>query len=136
VGRAARPGRANKKDLESLRARYEGELVTQFAERYADPTPEQKIKIEARILLLVERALANIQPASESGLAKNVLVAGYERELVQRASQKLGRDLTPALERALNKRVHEAGRKYWDRLINLEERKPTGMEPVVGRDIN
>ena len=132
----ARPGRANKTDLESLRARYEGELVTRFAERYADPTPEQKIKIEARILLLVERALANIQAASESGLAKNVLVAGYERELMQRASQKLGRDLTPALERALNKRVHEAGRKYWDRLINLEERKPTGMEPVVGRDIN
>ena len=121
MGRAARPGRANKKDLESLRARYEGELVTRFAERYADPTPEQKIKIEARILLLVERALANIQPASESGLAKNVLVAGYERELVQRASQKLGRDLTPALERALNKTGHEAGRKYWDRLINLEE---------------
>jgi type II secretory pathway component PulJ len=132
----ARRGRANKTDLESLRARYEGELVTRFAERYADPTPEQKIKIDARIRLLVDRALANIPAASESNPAKKVLVAGYERELMQRASQKLGRDLTPALERALNKRIHEASRRYWDRLTNLDERKPAGAEPVVGRDIN
>jgi NAD(P)-dependent dehydrogenase (short-subunit alcohol dehydrogenase family) len=35
-------GRANKTDLESLRARYEGELVARFAERYPNPSPEQK----------------------------------------------------------------------------------------------
>ena len=128
--------RRNKTSLQSIRARYEGELVARFAERYPDPTPEQKTKIEARIEVLVERALANIEAAGGSGLAKNTLVERYERELMQRASQKLGRDLTPGLERVLSKRIQEAGRRYWDRLINLDERKPVGVEPVVGRDIN
>jgi len=132
----ARPGRANKTYLESLRARYEGELVARFAKRYPDPSLEQKGKIEARIRVLVERALANIQAASKSGLAKNALVAGYESELLQRATQKLGRDLTPGLERVLSKRIQEAGRRYWDRLINLDERRPAGVEQVVVRDIN
>ena len=132
----AGPGRGNKTDLESLRARYEGELVARFAERYPDPSPEQKAKIEARVRVLVERALANIQSASKSGLAKNALVAGYESELLQRATQKLGRDLTPGLERVLSKRIQEAGRRYWDRLINLDERKPANVEQVVVRDIN
>ena len=86
--------------------------------------------------MLVERALANIQAASKSGLAKNALVAGYESELLQRATQKLGRDLTPGLERVLSKRIQEAGRRYWDRLINLDERRPAGVEQVVVRDIN
>jgi len=63
-------------------------------------------------------------------------VERYESELLQRATQKLGRDLTPGLERVLSKRIQEAGRRYWDRLINLDERKPVGVEPVVGRDIN
>jgi phosphotransacetylase len=110
--------------------------VAQFAERYPDPSPEQKGKIEARIRVLVERALNNIQAASKSGLAKKVLVERYESELLQRATQKLGRDLTPGLERVLSKRIQEAGRRYWDRLINLDERKPVSVEPVVGRDIN
>jgi hypothetical protein len=130
------PDRGNKTDLESLRARYEGELVARFAERYPDPSPEQKAKIEARVRVLVDRALANIQAASKSGLAKNALVAGYESELLQRATQKLGRDLTPGLERVLSKRIQEAGRRYWDRLINLDERRPAGVEQVVVRDIN
>jgi hypothetical protein len=86
--------------------------------------------------VLVERALNNIQAASKSGLAKKVLVERYESELLQRATQKLGRDLTPGLERVLSKRIHEAGRRYWDRLINLDERKQAGVEPVVGRNIN
>jgi hypothetical protein len=132
----AGPGRDNKTDPASLRARYERELVARFAERYPDPSPEQKAKIEARVRVLVERALANIQAASKSSLAKNALVAGYESELLQRATQKLGRDLTPGLERVLSKRIQEAGRRYWDRLINLDERRPVGVEPVVGRDIN
>jgi conjugative relaxase-like TrwC/TraI family protein len=132
----AGPGRGNKTDLESLRARYEGELVARFAERYPDPSPEQKAKIEARVRVLVERALANIQPVPKSGLAKNALVAGYESELLQRATQKLGRDLTLGLERVLSKRIHEAGRRYWDRLINLDERRQAGVEQVVVRDIN
>ena len=132
----ARPGRADKTDLELLRARYEGELVARFAERYPDPSPEQKSKIEAQIRVLVDRALINIQAASKSGLAKKVLVERYESELLQRATRKLGRDLTPGLERVLSKRIQEAGRRYWDRLTNLDERRPVGVEPVVGRDIN
>jgi ATP-dependent exoDNAse (exonuclease V) alpha subunit len=132
----ARPGRTNKTSQESLRARYEGELVTRFAERYPDPTPEQKRKIEARIGVLVERALANIGASARSGLAKNALVERYEHELMRRASQKLGRDLTPALDREVRKRIQEAGRRYWDRMINLDERRSAGVGPVVGRDIN
>jgi hypothetical protein len=132
----AGPGCGNKTDLESLRARYEGELVARFAERYPDPSPEQKAKIEARVRVLVERALGNIQAVSKSGQAKNALVAGYESELLQRATQKLGRDLTPGLERVLSKRIQEAGRRYWDRLINLDERRRADVEQVVVRDIN
>ena len=124
----------NKTSLQSIRARYEGELVARFAERYPDPTPEQKTKIEARIGVLVERALANIEAPGGSGLAKNTLVERYERGLMQRASQKLGRDLTPGLERVLSKRIQEAGRRYWDRLINLDERTPAGVEQVVGSE--
>jgi hypothetical protein len=132
----ARPSRANKTDLESLRARLEEELVARFAERYPEPTPEQQAKIEARIQVLVERALNNIQAASKSGLAKKVLVERYEGELLQRATQKLGRDLTPGLERVLGKRIQEAGRRYWDRIINLDERKSAQVGPILGRDIN
>jgi hypothetical protein len=77
--------------------------VAQFAERYPDPSPEQKVKIQARVRVLVERALANLQAASKSGVAKNALIAGYESELLQRATQKLGRDLILGLERALSK---------------------------------
>jgi hypothetical protein len=132
----ARPGRANKTNMESLRARYEGELVAQFAERCPHPSAEQKGKIEARIRVLVERALNNIQAASKSGLAKKVLVERYESELLQRATQKLGRDLTPGLERVLSKRIQEAGRRYWDRMINLDERKSAGVGPILGRDVN
>jgi hypothetical protein len=132
----ARPDRTNKTSPQSIRARYEGELVARFAERYPDPTPQQKAKIEARIGLLVERALANIEAAGGSGLAKNTLVERYERELMQRASQKLGRDLTPGLERVLSKRIQEAGRRYWNRLINLDERKPFGIESVLGREMH
>jgi hypothetical protein len=132
----ARPGRASETSLESLRARYEGELAARFAERYPDPSPEQKNKIEGRIRVLVERALAKSRVAPESGRAKKVLVERYERELMQRASQKLGRHLTPALEGTLSKRIQEAGRRYWDRMFNVDERKSAGVGPVVGRDIN
>jgi hypothetical protein len=132
----ARRVRASKTAPESIRARYEEELVARFAERYPEPSPEQQAKIEARIQALVEGALANMQAASESGQAKKVLVQRYERELMRRATHKLGRDLAPGLERVLSKRIQEAGRRYWDRLINLDERKPVGVEPVVGRDIN
>ena len=92
----ARRVRASKTAPDSIRARYEGELVARFADRYPEPTPEQQAKIEARIQVLVERALTNMQAASESGQAKKVLVERYERELMQRTAQKLGRDLTPA----------------------------------------
>jgi hypothetical protein len=132
----ATPRRASHASLELLRARYEGELVARFAERYPDPSPEQKNKIDGRIQVLVERALAQRQVAPESGRAKKVLVERYERELMHRASQKFGRHLTPALERVLSKRIQEAGRRYWDRMINVDERKSAGVGPVVGRDIN
>jgi endonuclease III len=112
------------------------EIVARFAERYPDPSPEQKNKIDGRIQVLVERALAQRQVAPESGRAKKVLVERYERELMHRASQKFGRHLTPALERVLSKRIQEAGRRYWDRMINVDERKSTGVGPVVSRDIN
>jgi hypothetical protein len=78
----------------------------------------------------------NLLQAAKSGPAKNALVAGYKSELLQRATQKLGRDLTPGLERVLSKRIQEAGRRYWDRLINLDERKPAGIEPVLGTEMN
>ncbi len=84
--------------------------------------------------MLVKRALANIEAAGGSGLAKNTLVERYERGLMQRASQKLGRDPTPGLERVLSKRIQEAGRRYWDRLINLDERTLAGVEQVVGSE--
>jgi hypothetical protein len=132
----ARSDRASKTSLESLRGRYEGELIARFAERYPDPSPEQKNKIEGRIRVLVERALAKSQVAPESGRADKVLVERYERELMQRASQKLGRHLTPALERVLGKRIQEAGRRYWDRMINVDERKSAEVRPVVGRDFD
>jgi hypothetical protein len=132
----AAPRRASQGSLESLRARYEEELVARFAERYPDPTAEQKAKIEGRIRVLVDRALAKSEVAPESGRAKKVLVERYERELMQRASQKLGRHLTPALERVLGKRIQEAGRRYWDRMINVDERKSAEVRPVVGRDFD
>jgi hypothetical protein len=77
-----------------------------------------------------------MQAASESSPAKKVLIERYERELMQRATQKLGSHLTPALERVLSKRIQQAGRRYWDRMINLDERKSAAVGPVVDRDIN
>jgi conjugative relaxase-like TrwC/TraI family protein len=133
-----RPAQAKKTVAESLRARYERELAVRFAQRYPNPTPEQKTKIAARIRVLVERAIAKTQAAPETTRAKNVLVKSYERGLMERASKKLGGDLTPALEQVLAKRIQAAGHRYWDRLINLDERTPAwvGSKSTVGRERN
>jgi hypothetical protein len=133
-----RPPQAKKTSAESLRARYEQELAVRFARRYPNPTLGQKTKIEARIRVLVERAIANTQAAPETTQAKNVLVKSYERGLMERASKKLGRDLTPPLEQVLARRIQAAGNRYWDRLINLDERRPSGVgsKSAVGQERN
>jgi conjugative relaxase-like TrwC/TraI family protein len=134
LGSELRRRDAGEPRLESLRQRYEREFGVQFRERYPNPTPEQQVKIATRIKGLVERALADVEKRPEFGGAKTVVVDGYKRELLQRAAQKFGADLTPALEQLLQKRIEVAGRKYWDRLFKMEERPGAGEPVVVSRD--
>jgi len=80
------------------------------------PSPEQKGKIEARIECWLSEPFKTFSCLSTSGLAKKCGRALWS-ELLQRPPRSSG-VIDTGWKRVLSKRIQEAGRRSWARLIN------------------
>ena len=98
--------------------RYEALLRERFKEHYPNPTTEQKRKIEARVLTLMERhgATVGARPATEIPPLRQ-----FEEQLQQRLAARYP-DLSPDRARRLQERIAQAVQKQKGRLV--ETRRP------------
>jgi hypothetical protein len=98
--------------------RYETLLRERLKERYPNPSPEQKRKIEARVQTLIERHGATVGALAATEIPP---LRRFEEQLQQRLATRYP-DLSPDQSKRLQERIAQAVEKERGRLV--ETRRP------------
>ena len=99
--------------------RYETLLRERFKQRYPNPNPEEKRKIEARVQTLTERHGATFGPTDAMEMPP---LRRFEEQLQQRLAARYP-ELSPDQARRLQERIAQAVEKQKERLV--ETRRPS-----------
>jgi hypothetical protein len=99
--------------------RYETVLRERLKERYPNPSPEQKRKIEARVQTLMERHEATFGPREAMEMPP---LRRFEEKLQKRLAARYP-DLSPDQARRLQERIAQAVERHKGRIV--ETRRPS-----------
>jgi hypothetical protein len=112
-------GRERAEELRRREAeRYETLLWERFTERYPNPSPEQKRKIEARVQTLMERHEATFGPREAIEIPPLRL---FEEQLRVRLATRYP-DLSPDQSKRLQERIAQAVERQKGRIVQTRRR--------------
>jgi len=109
--------------------RYEALLRERFKERYPNPSPEQKRKIEVRVQTLVERHGAMFGPRDAIEMPP---LRRFEEQLRVRLATRYP-DLSPDQSKRLQERIAQAVEKQKGRIVQTRRHSLDNARSALGR---
>jgi hypothetical protein len=109
--------------------RYETLLRERLKERYPNPSPEQKRKIEARVQTLMERHGATVGARAATEMPP---LRRFEEQLQQRLATRYP-DLSPDQSKRLQERIAQAVERQKGRIVQTRRHSLDNARSTLGR---